>query len=69
MRVLAGKDLVYETPTDGPVLTIENYHNPRSHVGSSTGFGSALDDIAPAPVIEDKGSKQLLFGTENGQAR
>jgi len=62
VRVLAGSNLVYEVPIDGPVTTVEHFDNSRQLGVQGLGFNSV-----PAEAPQSSETRpQMLYGTENG---
>jgi len=72
VRVLhaSGSDLLFEQAMDGPVCTLEQYHNPvpgKGAVSQGGGFGPSSPDRRAAYDANDGSFKELVYGTENGQ--
>ena len=75
VRVLQGSDLLFEQAMDGPVLTLQKYHNPqigKAEVGQGSGFGPSSPDKRAAAAAaryhaNDGSFKEMVYGTENGQ--
>lgn len=71
VRVLQGSELLFEQAMDGPVVTLERYHNPHPGKGAAAvqggGFGPSSPDKRASYDANDGSFKEIVYGTENGQ--
>ena len=71
VRVISGSELLFEQTMQGPVLSLERYHNPPPPAGgasaSAVGSGFGQIEARPAAYEANDGSlKEVVYGTENG---